>query len=102
MRRPFRALGQVRPHRLPQPGLRREATTHELYHARQAVGQFGIRRSRGDLILPQFDIAAGQGFEIRRLRHESDDIRQKGPKDYGGAPNLRLGQPVPHLICCAT
>jgi hypothetical protein len=79
-----------------------EAAAHELHHARQPVGQFGIDRGRGDLILPQFDIAAGQGFEIRRLRHESDDIRQMSPKDYGGAPNLRLGQPLPHLLCCAT
>jgi len=96
------ALGQVRPHRLPQAGLGRQAATHELHHARQPVGQFGIDRSRGDLILPQLDVAAGQGFEIWRLRHESDDIRQKGPKDYGGAPNLRLWQPLPHLLCCAT
>jgi len=105
MGRPFRrrrAPGRIRPHRLPQAGLGRETAAHEVHHARQAVGQFRIHGGRGDLILPQLDIAAGQGFEIRRLRHESDDIRQKRPKDYGGAPNLRLWQPLPHLLCCAT
>jgi hypothetical protein len=60
---------------LPETGLGREAAADELHHARQPLGQFRIGRGRGDLILPQFDIAAGQGFEIRRLRHESDDIR---------------------------
>jgi len=81
--------------------LGRETAPHDLHHAREPVGQFGIDRGGGDLILPQLDIAAGQGFEIRRFRHESDDIRQKRPKHDGGAPNLRLWQPLPHLLCCA-
>jgi len=72
-RRRFRRGGapdQIRPHRLPESGLGRKAAADQLHHAGEAFGQLGIGRCRGDLILPQFDIAAGEGFEIRRLRHE--------------------------------
>jgi hypothetical protein len=60
---------------LPQAGLGGEAAADQLHHPGQAIGQFGVDRGRGDLILPQFDVAASQCFEIRRLRHERDDIR---------------------------
>jgi hypothetical protein len=58
--------------------LRGKTTADQLHHAREPIGQFRIDRGRGDLVLPQFDIAAGERFEIRRLRHEWNDIRKNG------------------------
>jgi hypothetical protein len=97
-----RGAGEIRPERLPHAGLGREAAAHELHHAGEPVGQLRIGRGRGDLILPQFDVAAGQGFEIRRFRHEWDDIRKKGRDELRRALQLGVGQPLAHLLCCAT
>jgi hypothetical protein len=70
--RPGIALGGTGPETLPHRGRGGEAAARDLHEAHQRLGQLGIGSRSRHLVLPELDIAAGQGFEIGRLRHGAD------------------------------
>jgi len=69
------ARDRARPQILPHRRRGRDPAAGQLYHAQERFGQLRVGRSRSNLVLPELDIAAGQGFEVGRLGHGADYTR---------------------------